>query len=180
MSRVGKQIINLPTGVDVSFKNGIVNVKGKKGELSQDINSDKIKVIIENNTVRVERDSEEKKVRALHGLYQRLILNMVTGVSEGFRKVLIINGTGYRANMAGKDKLNLLLGYSHPIDFQIPQGINCSVEGNNKIVLESHNKQLIGQVAANIRELRPPEPYKGKGIKYEDEIIRRKAGKTGV
>lgn len=180
MSRVGKQEINIPTGVTVTFKDSVVTVKGNKGELTQFINSPFIDVVIEDNKVKVNRSSEEKKVRALHGLYQRLITNMVIGVSEGYKKVLIINGTGYRANMQGSNILNLLLGYSHPIDFNIPKGITCNVEGNNRIILESHDKQLIGQIAANIRELRPPEPYKGKGIKYEEEIIRRKAGKTGV
>ncbi len=179
MSRVGKQIINIPTGVTVTFKDSEVYVKGNKGELKQFINSDKITIDIKDNTVKVDKLSEEKKIRAMHGLYQRLIRNMVIGVSEGYKKVLLINGTGYRANAQGNN-LNLQLGYSHPIDFPIPKGVTCSVEGNNRITLESHDKQLLGQVAANIRELRPPEPYKGKGIRYETEIIRRKAGKTGV
>jgi large subunit ribosomal protein L6 len=179
MSRVGKQEIMIPAGVTVAFNNGIVTVKGGKGELKQQIASDMINVIVEGNTAKVERASEEKKVRALHGLYQRLISNMVIGVSTGYRRVLIINGTGYRANMQGA-VLNLQLGYSHPIDFSLPKEVTCSVESTNRIVLESHDKQLIGQIAANIRELRPPEPYKGKGIKYEEETIRRKAGKTGA
>jgi large subunit ribosomal protein L6 len=179
MSRVGKQPIEIPTGVTVTYKDNEVHVKGNKGELKQYINNDKIEVKIDGNILSVNRATEEKKVRAMHGLYQRLIRNMVIGVSEGYKKVLLINGTGYRANMQGNN-LNLQLGYSHPIEFPIPKEINCSVEGNNRITLESFDKQLLGQIAANIRELRPPEPYKGKGIRYENENVKRKAGKTGV
>ena len=179
MSRIGKQEIHIPDGVTVTINNNIVEVKGPKGKLTQFINSDNIDVDISGGIIKVIRKSEDKKTRALHGLYQRLIRNMSIGVSTGFRRVLLINGTGYRANLQGTS-LNLQLGYSHPIDFKMPAGVICTVEGNNKIVLESHDKQLVGQVAANIRELRPPEPYKGKGIKYEEEFIKRKAGKTGV
>jgi len=180
MSRIGKQEIKLPNGVNITFANNTVTVKGAKGELKQFINSDKIQIELDKDIVRVKRTSDEKKVRALHGLYQRLVRNMTIGVSEGFKKVLVINGTGYRANLVNPTTLNLLLGYSHPISFTLPAGIKCSVEGNVKIQLESHDKQLLGQVAANIRSLRKPEPYKGKGIRYENEVIRRKAGKTGV
>lgn len=179
MSRIGKQEIQIPTGVTISIADKMVTVKGPKGELKQFINSDMIDVKVADSTANVIRKSEEKKVRAFHGLYQRLIRNMTIGVSTGFKRVLLINGTGYRANLQGTS-LNLQLGYSHPIEFKIPTDVKCAVEGNNKIILESHDKQLLGQVAANIRKLRGPEPYKGKGIKYEEETIKRKAGKTGV
>ena len=177
MSRIGKKPINIPKGVEVKYSNGIVDVKGPKGQLKQDIRQE-ININIQDGMVNIETKDELNETRALQGLYRSLVFNMVKGVTEGFSKTLKITGTGYKAASQGK-KLVLNLGYSHPIDFKIPDGIECKVEGNSDtVIINGIDKQEVGQLAANIRSLRPPEPYKGKGVRYSDEIIRRKAGKV--
>ena len=177
MSRVGNKVINIPAGVTVNVENNTIVVKGPKGELSYTFNAD-IKVEVVGAKIKVTRPSEEKTHRALHGTTRANIQNMVTGVSEGYEKVLEIVGVGYRANMEGSN-LNMALGYSHPVLIVPPAGITLSVEANTKITVAGTNKQAVGDVAAFIRVKRPPEVYKGKGVKYEGEYIRRKAGKAG-
>jgi len=176
MSRIGKMEIPLPQGVEVAVTGGIVKVKGPKGSLEQAL-VERVGVEIEGQTVNVTRVSEDRRSRSLHGLMRALIANMVTGVSEGFSKSLVINGIGYKANVAGKT-LNLALGYSHPIAYPIPEGISISVD-RESVKVEGIDKQLVGAVAADIRAYRQVEPYKGKGIKYVDEYVIRKAGKAG-
>ncbi len=176
MSHIGKKPINTPEGVQVDFKNGVVTVKGKLGELSQNINPE-IKVVIDENNVSITRPSDEKKHRELHGLTRALIANMVTGVSQGFKKELTLVGVGFTASSKG-DMLLINAGYSHPIYFQKPEGIEFETPSATSIVVKGIDKQSVGQVSAKIRSIRKPEPYKGKGIKYSDEHIRRKAGKT--
>jgi large subunit ribosomal protein L6 len=178
MSRIGKLPVAVPSGVDVKLGEGEVVVKGPKGELRQDILSQVVSVKLEDGKVIVERKGDAKPHRSAHGLTRTLISNMVEGVSKGFRKSLEIQGVGYRAAKAG-EKLNLSLGYSHPVVFEAPKGITLSVEGTNKIHVDGIDKQQVGQVAAKIRGLRPPEPYKGKGVRYEGEVIRKKLGKAG-
>jgi large subunit ribosomal protein L6 len=174
--------ISLPSGISVTVdKSNVVTVKGQKGELSQKVDPD-IEVSIEDGVLTVKRPTDQKRHRALHGLYRSLINNMVTGVSEGYTKKLELVGVGYRATNSGQ-LLELNVGYSHPIMFYVPEEVKLTTEtakGKNPIViLESNDKELIGQVAANIRAFRKPEPYKGKGIKFVGEELRRKAGKTG-
>ncbi len=180
MSRIGKAPITLPKGVDVTVNNGLVTVKGAKGTLTQKIDLD-ITVAIDNGVINVTRPTDQKRHRALHGLYRALIANMVKGVSEGYKTEQELVGVGYRASNKGQ-MLELALGYSHNITFELPAEIKvttASEKGQNpKIVLESADKQLIGLVAAKIRSLRKPEPYKGKGIKFTGEVLRRKAGKS--
>lgn len=180
MSRIGKNPIALPKGVEVKVSSGSVAVKGPKGELSQAIDTD-ITVAVEEGSVVVSRPTDQKRHKALHGLYRSLIANMVQGVSEGFKTEQELVGVGYRATNKGQ-LLELSLGYSHNITFDIPKEIKvttASEKGQNpKVILESADKQLIGMVAAKIRSLRKPEPYKGKGIKFSGEILRRKAGKS--
>ncbi|MGB9773677.1 MAG: 50S ribosomal protein L6 [Bacteroidota bacterium] len=178
MSRIGRKPILIPKGVAVERENGTIRVKGPKGELGAEVHPD-IKVEITGEEVRVLRPSDAKHHRALHGLWRALIQNMVIGVSQGFSKKLEIVGIGYRAELKGK-KLQLYLGYSHPILFSPPDGISIEVPSPTSIVVNGIDRQLVGAVAAKIRSFRPPEPYKGKGIKYEDEYIRRKAGKTAA
>lgn len=178
MSRIGKLPVALPSGVDVTIADGFVHVTGPKGELDQAILSQVVSVSLDAGTVLIERKGDAKSHRSAHGLTRTLIANMVHGVSQGFRKSLEIQGVGYRAAKAG-EKLNLTLGYSHPVVFEPPVGISLSVEGQNKIHVDGIDKQKVGQVAAEIRELRPPEPYKGKGIRYEGEVVRKKLGKAG-
>ena len=178
MSRIGKLPVAVPSGVNVTLNEGEVAVKGPKGELTQQILSHVVDVKLEDGKVIVERKGDAKPQRAAHGLTRTLIANMVEGVSKGFRKSLEIQGVGYRAAKSG-EKLNLTLGYSHPVVFEAPKGIALSVEGTNKIHVDGIDKQQVGQVAAKIRGLRPPEPYKGKGIRYEGEVIRKKLGKAG-
>lgn len=178
MSRIGKLPVAVPNGVNVTINDGEVEVKGPKGELRQHILSQSVDVKLEDGNVVVSRKGDAKPHRSAHGLTRTLISNMVEGVSKGFRKSLEIQGVGYRANKAG-EKLNLSLGYSHPVVFEAPKGITLSVEGTNKIHVDGIDKQQVGQVAAQIRELRPPEPYKGKGVRYEGEVIRKKLGKAG-
>ena len=175
-SRVGKKPIAIPSGVQVSRNGNAVQVKGPKGELTFTI-SHGVSVDVEPSTITVSQVGGGKQALALHGTTRAVIANMVTGVTKGFSKTLEITGTGYRALMSGK-KLTLQIGYSHPIEFDPPQGITIQLENPTKFTISGFNKELVGQVAANIRGFRPPEPYKGKGIKYSGEYIRRKAGKA--
>lgn len=176
MSRVGKNPIEVPSGVQVTFEHGILNVKGPKGELSRPIHKD-VKVAIEDGSVTVTRPSDLKTHRALHGTTRANIQNMVTGVTEGFQKGLELVGVGFRAELSGKN-LILNIGYSHQVAFIPPDGITFEVTSATALSVSGIDKQLVGQIAAKIRRVRPPEPYKGKGIKYAGEYIRRKAGKT--
>ncbi|HHT96715.1 MAG TPA: 50S ribosomal protein L6 [Clostridiales bacterium] len=177
MSRIGKMPIAIPAGVTVDLaENNKVTVKGPKGTLERVLPAE-LDIKIEGSEIIVTRPNDLKKMKSLHGLTRTLISNMVIGVTEGYKKVLEINGVGYRAAKQGKE-LNLTLGYSHPVVMVDPDGIESVVEGN-KITISGINKEVVGQYAAEIREMRKPEPYKGKGIKYSDEIIRRKVGKTG-
>ncbi|MBE7023074.1 MAG: 50S ribosomal protein L6 [Ruminococcaceae bacterium] len=179
MSRIGKQPIAIPAGVDVTIgANNEITVKGPKGTLVQTMSADMI-IKKDGEAVVVERPSDVKEHRALHGLTRTLIANMVTGVSEGFTKTLEINGVGYRAAKQG-NKLVMNLGYSHQVEMEEPDGIKIDVPQPNQIIISGYDKQKVGQFAAQVREKRPPEPYKGKGIKYVEEVIRRKEGKTGA
>ena len=178
MSRIGKLPIVIPAGVDVSIDGSTVTVKGPKGELSRTVHSNMI-VEKDGATVTVKRPDDTKINRSLHGLTRTLIANMVYGVNEGFKKELEINGVGYRAAKQG-NQLVMNIGYSHQVFMDEPEGITIEVPAPNKIVVLGADKQKVGQFAAEIREKRPPEPYKGKGIKYVDEVIRRKVGKTGA
>ena len=178
MSRVGKQPITIPDAVTLDIKDSVVTAKGPKGELSVAI-SPELKMSIEDGTLTVERPTEEKRHRELHGLYRSLINNIVVGVTTGYEKRLEIVGVGYRAEMKGKNLL-LAVGFSHEILFRPLDDIQISTEGNNTIVIKGIDKQQVGQVAAKIRSFRPPEPYKGKGIRYVGEQVRRKAGKTAA
>mgnify|MGYP006160965281 FL=1 len=177
MSRIGKLPIPLPAGVTVVINGQHVAVKGPKGELALTI-SEPITAVLEDNTVIVARPDDEAKSKSLHGLTRTLIANNVHGVSTGFSKSLEIVGTGYRAASKG-ETLELALGFSHPVVVTPPAGITLTVEGNNKITVSGIDKQAVGEMAANIRKLRKPEPYKGKGVRYEGEHVRRKAGKSG-
>ena len=177
MSRIGKKPIDIPSGVEVKIEGNLLTAKGPKGTESVAFR-DEVKVSVKDNQVIVEINSDDRKANALHGLFRTLISNAVTGVSKGFEKKLEIVGVGYRANMEGSN-LNMALGYSHPVVVVPPAGIKLSVEANTKITVQGSNKQTVGDVAAFIRSKRPPEVYKGKGVKYEGEYIRRKAGKAG-
>ena len=177
MSRIGKLPITVPAGVEVTLNGNHVQVKGPKGTLEMDVHQD-ITVALENGVVTVARPSDRKDHRSLHGLTRALIANMVKGVTEGHSKTLDIVGVGYRAQMEGT-KLVVNAGYSHPVPVIPPAGITFKCPAPNQIIIEGIDKQQVGQVAANIRSIREPEPYKGKGIKYAGEVIRRKAGKTG-
>ncbi len=180
MSRIGKQIIVIPSGIEVTLSDNHVKVKGPKGELEMDY-SPSIQVIKDDAGVHVKRSSDEPHVRGLHGLTRALIANMVTGVSTGFAKRLEIIGVGYRAQISGK-KLTLSLGFSHPIELEVPEGLTAEMdkEAKNTLVISGIDRQLVGQFAANVRSFRPPEPYKGKGIRYSDEHVARKAGKSAA
>ena len=179
MSRIGRAPINVPAGVTVTIDaaNSVITVKGPKGELTQNYHA-RMNVAYENNVISVTRPSDEKEDRALHGLTRTLIYNMVVGVTEGYTKKLEVNGVGYRVAMQGK-ALNLTLGYSHPVVVDAPEGISFETPDANTIIVKGIDKQVVGETAAFIRSRRAPEPYKGKGIKYEGEKIRRKSGKTG-
>ena len=178
MSRIGKMPIAIPAGVTVDIaENNVVTVKGPKGTLSRAL-APELEIKIEEGQVIVNRPNDLKKMKSLHGLTRTLINNMVVGVTAGYEKTLEINGVGYRVVKEGK-KLNLTLGYSHPVIMEDPEGIETVCDGQNKIIVKGIDKEKVGQFAAQIREKRAPEPYKGKGIKYADEVIRRKAGKTG-
>ena len=183
MSRIGSAPITVPEGVEINVSpENQVHVKGKLGELTQDVNP-LIKIVVENNIITLSRPNDEKDIRSIHGLYRSLIYNMILGVSEGYSIEQELVGVGYRAKAQGQ-KLELSLGYSHPIIFQLPQEVKLTTtteKGKNPLIkLESHDKQLIGQVAAKIRSFRKPEPYKGKGVLFKGEVIRRKAGKTAA
>lgn len=178
MSRIGKKPIDVPAGVTVKVENNLVTVKGPKGELQRQIHHS-MKVILDNGVITVERPDDEKENRALHGLSRTLIHNMVEGVTNGFSKTLEIQGVGYRAAKQGKN-INFTLGFSHPVVMEPPAGITFDVPQPNKIVVSGSDKEKVGAVAAEIRNLRPPEPYKGKGIRYEGEHVRRKVGKAGA
>ena len=177
MSRIGRKPINIPNGVSVSFVDGVLHAKGPKGESNQRIHKN-ISVEIEDSVIKVSRKNDEKFNRALHGLSRALISNTVEGVSVGFSKTLEINGVGYKVKKQGKE-IVLSLGFSHHVVVSESDGVTFDVEGSNKIIVRGVDKQKVGQFAANIRAKRPPEPYKGKGIKYDYEIIRRKEGKAG-
>ena len=179
MSRIGRQIINVPAGVNVSIdaENSVVTVKGPKGTLTYNYNN-RMTLTLDGTALSVARPSDEKEDRAIHGLTRTLINNMVIGVTEGYSKKLEVNGVGYRVAMQGKN-LNLTLGYSHPVIVEPAEGISFETPDANTIIIKGIDKQVVGQTAAVVRSKRPPEPYKGKGIKYEGEKIRRKSGKTG-
>lgn len=177
MSRVGKKPIEIPAGVTVTLNNSTVTVKGPKGELTRSFNPD-IEIKIEENLVTITRPSDIKEHRALHGTTRALIANMVEGVSKGFERKLELIGVGYRVQKQG-NKLVLNVGYSHPIEFEPEAGLEIEVPANTKITIKGTDKERVGELAANIRQVRPPEPYKGKGIRYEGEFVRRKEGKTG-
>lgn len=178
MSRIGKLPITVPANVTVKIENNLVTVNGPKGELSRQINKDMV-LKLEDGQLTVERPSDNKDHRSLHGLSRTLINNMVVGVTDGYAKNLEISGVGYRAAKQGEN-INFTLGFSHPVVKVPPAGITFEVPAPNKIIVKGANKETVGAVAADIRTLRPPEPYKGKGIRYEGEVVRRKAGKAGA
>ena len=177
MSRIGKKPIAIPAGVTVEIDGHTVTVKGPKGELTRELNTN-ILVEVNENEVVFTRPNESKTNRSLHGTTRSIVNNMVIGVSEGFKKELELIGVGYRAQKQG-DKLVLNVGLSHPVEFEASEGVSFEVPANTKIIVEGFNKEKVGELAANIRAVRPPEPYKGKGIRYVDEFVRRKEGKTG-
>ncbi len=178
MSRIGRQPIPVPSGVEVSISGDHVAVKGPRGTLERDL-PEPISVRQDDGQLLVERPDDERRSRALHGLARSLVDNMVVGVTAGFRKELEIVGVGYRATAAGPNKLNLAVGFSHPVSVDAPEGVTFTVPAPNRIVVEGNDKQAVGQVAADIRAIRKPEPYKGKGIRYAGERVQRKAGKAG-
>jgi large subunit ribosomal protein L6 len=177
MSRVGKKPVPVPSGVDVKIDGSRVAVKGKGGTLER-VFSERVSIVHEDGQLNVTRGDDERHTRALHGLSRALLHNMIVGVSEGFRRELTIVGVGYRAILKGSE-LELQLGFSHPVKFPAPAGITFEVPEPTKVIVSGIDKEAVGQVAADIRKLRPPEPYKGKGIRYSDEQVRRKAGKAG-
>jgi len=176
VSRIGKLPVTIPSGVKVAVDNGTVRFEGPKGKLQTSIPAG-IKVAVEGNLIHVQRQTEQRKYRALHGLTRKLIANMAQGVSQGFTRVLEINGVGYRAEVKGQE-IHVTLGFSHPVVFRLPTGVSASVERQTVVTLSGPDRQLVGETAAKFRALKPPEPYKGKGIKYREEVIRRKAGKA--
>lgn len=178
MSRVGKKIIELPAKTSIEYKDHNLVVKGEKGTLARTLHP-AVDLAVEDNTISVTVNQDNRKTRSIQGLTRSLVANMVNGVSKGFERTLEINGIGYRAEMKGKS-IVLNLGYSHPIDFPLPDGIGATVDKNSVIKLTGIDKEKVGQTAASIRKLRKPEPYKGKGVKYAEEYIQRKAGKTGT
>jgi large subunit ribosomal protein L6 len=178
MSRIGKKPVTLPKGVAVDIQGNTVAVKGPKGELRRTLHAE-MQVALADGQVTVARPSDEKRHKALHGLSRTLIQNMVDGVSKGFSKTLEIQGVGYKAE-AKPYGVNLIVGFSHPVKYEAPKGIKISVENNTVVKIEGADKEAVGQVAAELRSVRPPEPYKGKGIRYQGEQVRRKAGKTGA
>ncbi len=177
MSRIGIKPIEIPANVEISLNNNYAVVKGPKGKIEQQLPK-QIKIEVEGSVINVSRENDQKENRSLHGLTRTLLNNMVVGVTQGFEKTLEIVGVGYRAQKQGS-KLVLNLGFSHPVEMEDPQGIETAVEGTNKITVKGIDKQQVGNYAAVIRDWRRPEPYKGKGIKYTNEVVRRKAGKTG-
>lgn len=180
MSRIGKNPIPIPSQVQLHVGNGVVQVKGPKGELLQRIPSG-IAVAVEGNTVQVTRASDEREVRALHGLTRALLANAVAGVVSGFKKELDIVGVGYKAELKTPQEIVLSLGFSHPVTYKVPEGIAVSYDAKaNRLTIQGIDRQKVGQVAAELRGIRPPDPYKGKGVKYSDEVLKLKAGKTGA
>jgi large subunit ribosomal protein L6 len=179
MSRIGLKEVRLPDKVKVVFieNDRILKVSGEKGELTQNLRKG-ISFDINEGRVLVKRENDSKEKKALHGLYRSLLNNMVIGVSEGFIRKLELNGVGYRAQLKGKDEITFQVGYSHPVYFKLPKGIDCNIDDNTIITLSGYDKQLLGQIAALIRQIRPPEPYKRKGIKYAEETVKQKAGKS--
>jgi len=177
MSRIGRKPIAIPSGVNVSLDNTLITVKGPKGTLSRELHKD-MKVVVEDSIINVERPSDNKLHRSLHGTTRSIIFNMVSGVTEGYSKTLDLVGVGYRANKSGT-KLVLNVGYSHPVEIVPENGIEFDVPSNTKIIVKGIDKELVGATAAKVRSVREPEPYKGKGIKYEGERILRKEGKAG-
>jgi large subunit ribosomal protein L6 len=178
MSRIGRRPVPIPKGVTLAIDGQTVKVKGPKGELSRTVHPE-MKLALEEGALTVTRPSEETRHKALHGLTRTLIANMVEGVEKGYQKVLEIQGVGYKAEL-NKTGLNVVVGYSHPVSYKAPDGITFAVANNTVVTISGPNKELVGQVAAEIRQIRPPEPYKGKGIRYQGERVRRKAGKTGA
>lgn len=178
MSKIGRTAISIPAGVTVTINNGAVTVKGPKGELTTQA-FPKITVVVEDNEVKVGRQSEEREVKALHGLVRSLINNNIIGVTEGYSKTLKLIGTGYRVQAKGAG-LALSVGFSHPVDVAETPGVKFVVKGNDTLVVEGIDKHMVGQVAANVRKIKPPEPYQGKGIRYVDEVVRRKQGKAAA
>lgn len=180
MSRIGYKPITVPKGVKIAVQGNKINVEGPKGKLSEELATSLVTVKVKEDAVSVDRANDEKQTKAFHGLYRNLINNMVVGVTEGYKKALVINGVGFKAEVQGK-LLVLSLGYSSDVYVGIPEGLSVAVEANNqKVVVSGIDKQLVGQFASEIRGLRKPEPYKGKGVRYETETIRKKVGKTGV
>lgn len=178
MSRIGKMPISLPNGVSFDQKGTLILIKGPKGQLSQKVHPD-MDISVDDGVVSVTRPTDSREHRSLHGLTRALLNNMVVGVSDGFSKVLLIEGVGYRAEMSGKN-LVLNVGYSHPVTFEPPENVSFEVEDRGKkVIIKGIDKQVVGQLAAVIRKQRPPEPYKGKGVRYQGEYVRRKAGKAG-
>ncbi|WP_449621800.1 50S ribosomal protein L6 [Robertmurraya sp. Marseille-Q9965] len=177
MSRVGKKPIEIPAGVTVTLNGSVATVKGPKGELTRSFNPD-MEIKVEENVINVVRPSESKEHRTIHGTTRALLANMVEGVSKGFERSLELIGVGYRAQKQGK-KLVLNVGYSHPVEIDPEEGLEIEVPSNTKVIVKGISKERVGALAANIRDVRPPEPYKGKGIRYEGEFVRRKEGKTG-
>jgi large subunit ribosomal protein L6 len=178
MSRIGKKPVTVPQGVTLDLKGSEVAVKGPKGELRRQLHPE-MQLALANGIFTVSRPSEEQKHKALHGLTRTLVQNMIDGVSKGFTKTLEIQGVGYKAE-AKPYGVNLIVGFSHPVKYEAPKGIKISVENNTTVKIEGADKEKVGQVAAELRAVRPPEPYKGKGVRYQGEQIRRKAGKTGA
>ncbi|MDH4127697.1 MAG: 50S ribosomal protein L6 [Spirochaetota bacterium] len=176
MSRIGRKVIQVPEKVKVAFSDGFLKVSGPKGELTQNVREG-IEFEIKEKEILVKRKSDTKKLRAFHGLYRSLLNNMIIGVNAGFTRKLELNGVGYRAQASG-NTINLQVGFSHPVKFELPKGVTCEITDSTNIVLSGFDKQLVGQTAAEIRKVRPPEPYKKKGIKYAEETIRTKAGKS--
>ena len=176
MSRIGKLPVLIPDGVKVDLQGRVIRVEGPKGKLAAEVPHG-MQIKVEENQLRVARETDERKIKALHGLTRKLIANMVEGVSRGFNRVLEINGVGYRAEVKGTD-VHLTLGYSHPVIFPLPAGVTATVDRQTIVTLQSADRGLLGQTAAMLRSLRLPEPYKGKGVKYREEVIKRKAGKA--
>jgi large subunit ribosomal protein L6 len=176
VSRIGKLPVTIPAGVKVAIDANALRLEGPKGKLQTAVPAG-VDVKVEGNVLHVERRTEDRKIRALHGLTRKLIANMTHGVSQGFTRILEINGVGYRAEVKGQE-IHMTLGYSHPVVFSLPAGVTAAVERQVVITLSSADRQVLGETAAKIRSLRPPEPYKGKGIKYREEVIKRKAGKA--
>ena len=180
MSRIGRKPIKLPEGVNIEAKNNEIMVKGPKGELNVEVPTG-ITAKVEDGLIQVDRENNQKKTRAFHGMVRSLLLNSVTGVTEGFSKTLEIVGTGYKAELNGKDKLKLTLGFSHVVDFNLPKGVTAAVEDRGTLLtLQGIDKQVVGETAANIRKIRKPDPYKGKGVRYKGEELRLKPGKAGA